>query len=226
MRSVQAQAPHAGTWTGLKPRRTWQQQAVISQRTTLGRVQRPHIVHADSHSPAAQKPAATQTFQKAVAVRPAEEQQPPVPSFQQVREAAAARGVHVTARSLGPFYRVVCRQGSEAGTILGLSSGFTVPPLRLMHCDSMQIFGKRLRHAEGVQASGLFGLGTIMVAAVFSFGYDCGCCKAELLAINDEDRQHKRLVKYYKRFGFVPLREVGNNGLRDLPDLLSTYHAF
>ena len=35
------------------------------------------------------------------------------------------------------------------------------------------------------------------------------------------DAQHRRLVRYYERvFGFVALREVGGNGLRDLPDLL------
>ena len=34
------------------------------------------------------------------------------------------------------------------------------------------------------------------------------------------DYQHKRLVKYYTRLGFQYVREVGSNGLADLPDLL------
>ena len=34
------------------------------------------------------------------------------------------------------------------------------------------------------------------------------------------DLWHKRLVSYYSRFGFKPVREVGDSGLRDLPDLL------
>lgn len=32
------------------------------------------------------------------------------------------------------------------------------------------------------------------------------------------DHQHKRLVKYYKFYGFSPLKEVGDNGLADLLD--------
>lgn len=34
------------------------------------------------------------------------------------------------------------------------------------------------------------------------------------------DHQHARLVKYYKRMGFETVREVGNNGVADLPHLL------
>ena len=34
------------------------------------------------------------------------------------------------------------------------------------------------------------------------------------------DAWHKRLVKYYSYFGFQRVRAVGDNGLRDLPDLL------
>ena len=30
----------------------------------------------------------------------------------------------------------------------------------------------------------------------------------------------KRLVRYYSHFGFVPMYEVGDRGLADLPDLL------
>lgn len=34
------------------------------------------------------------------------------------------------------------------------------------------------------------------------------------------DAWHKRLVRYYSYFGFQRVRAVGDNGLRDLPDLL------
>ena len=47
-----------------------------------------------------------------------------------------------------------------------------------------------------------------------------GCTRAELLAIDDGDDYAQRLVSYYKRIGFTPIREVGLGGLRDLPDLL------
>ncbi len=34
------------------------------------------------------------------------------------------------------------------------------------------------------------------------------------------DAWHKRLVRYYSYFGFMPVRAVGDSGLRDIPDLL------
>ncbi|KAG5188830.1 hypothetical protein JKP88DRAFT_129226, partial [Tribonema minus] len=38
-----------------------------------------------------------------------------------------------------------------------------------------------------------------------------GCKRAELLAIYDEEEQHKRLVRYYRIAGFTPLREIGDD---------------
>ena len=37
---------------------------------------------------------------------------------------------------------------------------------------------------------------------------------------SNADAWHKRLVRYYSYFGFMPVREVGDSGLRDIPDLL------
>ena len=44
------------------------------------------------------------------------------------------------ASTLGPFYRITIRDRSAEGPILAVSSGFTVPAMGLMHCDSLQIF--------------------------------------------------------------------------------------
>ena len=43
------------------------------------------------------------------------------------------------------------------------------------------------------------------------------CC---LTLVRYADAWHKRLVRYYSFFGFTPVREVGDSGLRDIPDLL------
>lgn len=73
---------------------------------------------------------------------------------------------------------------------------------------------------DRIRGGSFFGLSLLIAAAVMSHGYECGCNKAEMLAINDDDHQHRRLVKYYKRLGFQPILEVGNNGISDLPHLL------
>ena len=73
---------------------------------------------------------------------------------------------------------------------LGVSNGFLVPPLRLMHCDTLEVFANRpgalaspeeRQHAEGV--------GLLLRTAVFAHGHSCGCTKAEILAINDDGEQ-------------------------------------
>jgi hypothetical protein len=43
-----------------------------------------------------------------------------------------------------------------------------------------------------------------------------GCSIAEFLAIDDEEFQHKRLVRYYKRVGFQVVKYVGDD-LQDVP---------
>jgi hypothetical protein len=42
----------------------------------------------------------------------------------------------------------------------------------------------------------------------------------ELLAIDDGNEYAAKLVNYYRRLGFEAVRVVGENGLRDYPDLL------
>ena len=50
------------------------------------------------------------------------------------------RGLYLYARTLGPFYRIVIRDKDESGKVMAVSSGFTVPAMGLMHCDSLEIF--------------------------------------------------------------------------------------
>jgi hypothetical protein len=50
-------------------------------------------------------------------------------------------------------------------------------------------------------------------------GLENGCNMAEFLAIDDEEFQHKRLVRYYKRVGFNVVKYVGE-GFKDVPDRL------
>ncbi|DBB07900.1 hypothetical protein WJX82_003406 [Trebouxia sp. C0006] len=143
-------------------------------------------------------------------------------TFVQLQAIAENRGMHLRLQTLGPVYRIVCRDGDAAGPILAKTNGFVLPLLKLMHCDTMQVFTPRLAEAdrERIRGGSFFGLSLLIVAAIMSHGHECGCVKAEMLAINDDDQQHARLVKYYRRMGFEKILEVGNNGLSDLPHLL------
>ena len=100
------------------------------------------------------------------------------------------RGVTLTLRTLGPAYRIVCRAAAGSGggaagegKVLAVTSGFVAPPLRLMHCDMLQVLTKR-EPGDGLHS--LHGLGLLIGCAVFAHGLSCGCAKAEILAINDD----------------------------------------
>ena len=47
-------------------------------------------------------------------------------------------------------------------------------------------------------------------------GLEAGCTEAEFLAIDDEDFQHKRLVRYYKNSGFNIIKYIGDD-FQDIP---------
>lgn len=72
-----------------------------------------------------------------------------------------------------------------------------------------------------VPAPGMYGLGLVLGGVAACFGVECGATRAQLLAIFDNEKQHKTLVRYYKTLGFKPLREVGD-GLESLGDRLVT----
>ena len=83
--------------------------------------------------------------------------------------------------------RTTSRRAGAQPKPLGVSNGFLLPPLRLMHCDTLEVFAHRpggpasaeeRRQAEGV--------GLLLRTAVFAHGHACGCTKAEILAINDD----------------------------------------
>ncbi|KAL4420811.1 hypothetical protein ABPG75_010467 [Micractinium tetrahymenae] len=167
-------------------------------------------------------------------------------TFEEVQTIARERGLEISVKTLGPFYRIVCRDAVErqpdvrrassleraaaeagegvggSGRVLAVTSGFLVPPpLGLMHCDTLQVFTRGQRGEEGARTrGGALGLGLLMGAATFSFGAAAGCRKAEILAINDDDAWHDRLVTYYLRFGFVPVRVVTGDSMADLPHML------
>lgn len=131
-------------------------------------------------------------------------------------------GLYLDLETLGPLYKVRCHLGDTSGVLLGESDGFIIPFARLMHCDTMRIYNSKLK---GVQRSmdlqlGFMGLGKVLAKAVLTYGYSKGCLRAEILAINDEEDTHRKLVMYYKRLGFRSVREVVGDSLSDVPHML------
>ncbi|KAJ9505756.1 hypothetical protein QJQ45_028244, partial [Haematococcus lacustris] len=126
---------------------------------------------------------------------------------------------------LGTTVRVIAPDdgtgNAGGGKLLAVTTGFVVPLLGILHCEALQVFTRGMKGEQGDQVrGGALGLGLVMGGAVFSHGARRGCKKAEILAIRDDDMTWKRLVCYYRFFGFEPVREVTGDLVADVPHLL------
>jgi hypothetical protein len=139
----------------------------------------------------------------------------------EIQDAARRIGMEISLSTLGPFYRTVIRlaakdESDPKGKIIGFTSGtITVPLLRQ---DTMKIYGvntgnqlsrrESLKNNRGWTSPTTFGLSLLLGAYGGRYAYDQGCTKAELLAINDNERQHTILKRHYQRLGLKSVREV------------------
>jgi len=87
------------------------------------------------------------------------------------------------------------------------------------HRDAMGYQAGRIDHQQaqitdiGVEAL----VGALIWAATFAWALEATPCRrARLLAIRDNEQQHRRLVRYFRQLGFEPTREVAAAAL-DLP---------
>ncbi|GMH32367.1 hypothetical protein BSKO_00201 [Bryopsis sp. KO-2023] len=135
-------------------------------------------------------------------------------TVKEVQAIAERRGLWLGIESLGPGYKIECRDGGKKGNVLGFTNGFIVPFASYMHCDTLFTKGAKLKDEK--EAWGGLGLGVLLGVATFAFGNQQGCRKAEILAINDDEYTARRLVKYYKYFGFKFVKEVSGTDLLDL----------
>lgn len=152
-------------------------------------------------------------------------------TLEQLEDFASSDSVNVVISftTFGPVYRAVARAKHDESIILGYVEGFLRPTQpKLLHLDKMEIFQpvlERVRrsHPQTLNFGGInIGLGLLM-------GYRCLLYAtepaqgprtiAEFLAIDDEDFQHKRLVRYYRYAGFKVVKYVGDDP-RDIPDRL------
>ena len=128
---------------------------------------------------------------------------------------------------------------AERQTVLGDSYGFAQPN-GVLHWDSIQtrrLSGYYERRsaarrglganagdggAKGAVAFGIYGPSALLAAAMLAWVKESapfGCHTAEILAIDDDSRQHKVLVRFYKVVGLRQVRQV-DDGFASIPDRL------
>jgi hypothetical protein len=94
--------------------------------------------------------------------------------------------------------------------LLGELKGWAVLGAPVLRLDTLR-----------VQGQGSAGAAPLLLAASCAWALErTSCRRARFLAIHDDDRQHRRLVRYFRALGFAPLRELGSAPLDWGPRLL------
>jgi hypothetical protein len=84
--------------------------------------------------------------------------------------------------------------------LLGEIKGWAFPRARAVRLDTLRV--------QGVACA---GAAPLLLAAACAWALEQpGCRQACFLAIHDDDRQHRRLVRYFRGLGFAPLRVLGS----------------
>jgi hypothetical protein len=104
----------------------------------------------------------------------------------------------------------VARRSEQALLLLGELKGWALPTADGLRLDTMR-----------VQGEGTAGVGPLIWAATWAWALEATPCRtATILAIRDNDLQHRRLVRYFRRLGFEPVRELGAGPLDLAPRLI------
>jgi len=150
-------------------------------------------------------------------------------TLQQLEDYASDESINVVISftTFGPAFRTVARAAHDESIVLGYGEGFLRPAQpKLLHLDKMEIYQpvvKRVRrtHPNTLNFGGVnIGLGLVIGYRCMLFAADPANgprTTAEFLAIDDEEFQHKRLVRYYKSTGFKIVKYVGED-IKDIPD--------
>jgi hypothetical protein len=94
--------------------------------------------------------------------------------------------------------------------LLGELKGWALPTAKGLRLDTMR-----------VQGPATAAVGPLIWAATFAWALEATPCRqATLLAIRDQEAQHRRLVRYFRQLGFTPLRELGGGAVDLAPRLL------
>ena len=150
-------------------------------------------------------------------------------TLQELEDYASDPSVNViiSFTTFGPGYRAVARAKHDESIVLGYVEGFLRPTQpKLLHVDKMEIFQPVLKRVKRSHPNTL-NFGGVTIGLGLLMGYRCLLYAsesaqgprevAEFLAIDDEEFQHKRLVRYYKYAGFQFVKYVGDD-FQDIPD--------
>lgn len=140
-----------------------------------------------------------------------------LPSLLELEAEANRRGLLLRlqlARPLGLLWSlrigVAQRRDGERLALLGDLRAWALPIADGLRVDSLQVAGRDRGEPD-------LGVGPLITAACFAWALESTPCRsARFLAIRDDARQHRRLVRYFRRLGFQPVRELGA-AARDLP---------
>ena len=115
----------------------------------------------------------------------------------QVRELLGVRTLRVVVARPRP---------GQPPLLLGELKGWALPLADGLQLDTMRVQGPSTQ-----------GVGPLIWAATFAWALETTPCRsARLLAIRDSAAQHRRLVRYFQRLGFTPVRDVAA-AAADLP---------
>ncbi|GAB4853427.1 hypothetical protein Ancab_017618 [Ancistrocladus abbreviatus] len=139
-----------------------------------------------------------------------------IPTMADILASSRAQNLNLQLQTLGPFFRITA-SSLDTDKELGRAEGLIRVWLdgKILHLDSIKL----RRETLGMERS-IFGIGLFIGAVAIRHGYDCGCKIAQLLAINDSDLYHSKLVRFYTRIGFKAVREVNGSSIGDLGHML------
>jgi hypothetical protein len=160
---------------------------------------------------------------------------------------AREQGVVISRSNFGPAFRFIARvvpsgvnpasnieypkrneedsngKANDGSISVGYLEGINRSPV--LQLDTIRVSKTKLKEARAMNGSfrgggTIFGVSLLLGYTSVLYGYEeCRCPRAEFLAIDDSDLQHKRLVKFYSNAGFETIKYVGD-GLFDIPDRL------
>ncbi|MCP9774247.1 hypothetical protein [Cyanobium sp. WAJ14-Wanaka] len=145
-----------------------------------------------------------------------------MPTLEQLEQEGQRRGLLLrlqVGRPLGVGWTLrvgVARQGTgqsgKAGALqlLGELKGWALPTTGGLRLDTLRVQGEQVA-----------AVAPLICAASFAWALEqTPCRQATILAIRDSDGQHRRLVRYFRSLGFLPLRELAAGPADLAPRLL------
>ena len=125
-------------------------------------------------------------------------------TLEQIEQLAAARGLLLRLQlgGAGPLQTlrvaVARRSDDQQLVMLGELKGWCTPQREGLRLDTMRVQGKETHD-----------VGVLIWAATFAWALETTPCRvAWLLAIRDEENQHRRLVRYFQQLGFASQKDL------------------